>query len=83
MHFTSYTLHEITLNVSQAITSNGDGINDTWIIENITYHPKAKISVFSRWGVEVFTSSGNHQNDWAGLNKTIRNHFLTDRTTIP
>lgn len=57
---------EITLNVSQAITSNGDGINDTWIIENITYHPKAKISVFSRWGVEVFTSSGNYQNDWAG-----------------
>ena len=54
------------LNISQGFTPNGDGINDTWHIENIDNYPNAKITVYSRWGREVFLSNGNYTNNWNG-----------------
>ena len=53
------------INVSQAITPNGDGINDTWFIYNIENHPGTVIRVFNRWGKEVFYSN-DYKNDWDG-----------------
>ena len=53
------------LNVSQAITPNGDGINDTWVIYNIENHPGSTVRVFNRWGKEVFYSK-DYKNDWDG-----------------
>jgi gliding motility-associated-like protein len=53
------------LKVSQAITPNGDGINDFWMIQGIEYHPNTKVSVFNRWGSEVYHSN-NYNNDWNG-----------------
>ena len=53
------------LNVSQAITPNGDGINDTWVIYNIENHPGSSVRVFNRWGKEVFYSK-DYKNDWDG-----------------
>ena len=47
------------------ISPNNDGENDTWIIENITNFPKAKIEVFDRNGVAVYDAI-NYQNNWAG-----------------
>ena len=54
------------LQVSQAITPNGDGINDAWFIDNIDRYPNAKIWVYSRWGIEVFHSAANYRNQWNG-----------------
>ena len=53
------------LNIAQAITPNGDGINDTWVIYNIENHPGTVIRVFNRWGKEVFYSN-DYKNDWDG-----------------
>jgi gliding motility-associated-like protein len=53
------------LNVSEAITPNGDGINDTWMIYNIENHPNTTVRVFNRWGSEVFFSR-DYKNDWDG-----------------
>ena len=58
----------IEINVSQAITPNGDGVNDTWVIYNIENHPGSIVRVFNRWGKEVFYSN-NYQNDWDGRYK--------------
>ncbi len=55
----------LELNISQAITPNGDGINDTWVIYNIENHPGSIVRVFNRWGTEVFFSN-NYKNDWDG-----------------
>lgn len=55
----------IEINVAQAITPNGDGINDTWIIYNIENHPGTIVRVFNRWGKEVFYSR-DYKNDWDG-----------------
>lgn len=59
------------LQISQAITPNGDGINDVWFIDNIDRYPNAKIWVYSRWGNEVFYSPGNYRNNW---NATFKNN---------
>ena len=68
--FTAYALGSVTLSTAltpaQAITPNGDGINDRWIIQNSAAYPNAKIWVFNRWGEEVFYSAGNYQNNWGG-----------------
>jgi len=47
------------------LTPNGDGINDTWIVENITNNPNSVVRVFNRWGSLVY-SAKNYQNDWDG-----------------
>ena len=54
--------------VSEAITPNGDGVNDTWTIINIDRHPNAVITVFNRLGNEVFRTTG-YNNDWNGVYK--------------
>jgi gliding motility-associated-like protein len=49
-----------------AFSPNGDGINDTWEIENIENLPEAQIYVYNRNGKLVYRSEGNYQNDWSG-----------------
>ncbi len=60
------------INISQAFTPNGDGINDTWQIINITNHPNSVVKVFNRWGSEVFSVKG-YQNNWDGHYKDSSN----------
>jgi gliding motility-associated-like protein len=55
----------IELNTMQALTPNGDGINDTWVIYNLVNHPHSTVRVFNSNGVQVYYSS-NYQNNWAG-----------------
>lgn len=57
---------DINLGVSKGFTPNGDGINDTWEINNIHSYPNAIVRVYSRWGREVFTAEKGYQNDWDG-----------------
>jgi len=60
---------EAILVPAQAFTPNGDGINDTWMIPGITNYPNNRVSVYNRWGHEVFMAS-KYQNDWTGRVKT-------------
>jgi gliding motility-associated-like protein len=61
----------IELNVVQAITPNGDGINDTWVIYNIENHPNSVVRVYNINGKEVFFSR-NYNNDWDGHYKDFK-----------
>ena len=72
--YTAFTLaalegSEMRVNISQGFTPNGDGVNDTWFIENIENFPNAQIMIISRWGREIFFSPGNYGNDWNGVYK--------------
>lgn len=52
------------------ITPNGDGHNDTWIIENIEAYPDNSVTIYNRWGSEVWSANG-YDNDkvvWFGQN---------------
>ncbi|ADY50765.1 hypothetical protein Pedsa_0179 [Pseudopedobacter saltans DSM 12145] len=46
---------------------DGDGKNDTWTIGNIDGYPENEITIFNRWGGEVFkTKSFSSLNRWDG-----------------
>lgn len=52
------------------ITPNGDGINDTWIIDNIENYTENKVQLFNRWGNEVWARENYDNNSilWDGKN---------------
>lgn len=51
------------ITITEAVTPNGDGFNDVFVIENVEFFPGTKIKVFNRWGLEVY-SSDDYKNDW-------------------
>jgi gliding motility-associated-like protein len=51
--------------VPNAFSPNGDGINDTWVITNITNYPGATVNVYDRYGQLVFHSE-NYSKAWDG-----------------
>lgn len=54
--------------IHDAVSPNGDGINDTWIVEGLQLYPSNTVQVFDKWGDELFSAT-NYQNDWAGAGK--------------
>jgi gliding motility-associated-like protein len=53
----------------KGISPNGDGQNDAFWVNCNDEFPKATISIFNRWGDEVFRSNGHYNNDWRGVNQ--------------
>lgn len=51
--------------VPNAFTPNGDGINDTWVIEYLESYPGATVQVYNRYGQLVFNSNG-YPKPWNG-----------------
>lgn len=51
--------------IADAITPNGDGYNDEWIVGGLEYFPTAVVTVFNRYGQEMFRSVGYRQR-WDG-----------------
>ena len=51
--------------VPNAFSPNGDGINDTWVITNLSVYPGATVDVFNRYGQPVFHSE-NSSKAWDG-----------------
>jgi|GEM_PF-493732 len=47
------------------ITPNNDGKNDVLEIDNIKLYPGNTLTIFNRWGREVYNTS-NYQNNWGG-----------------
>lgn len=50
------------------ISPNGDGSNDTWIIDNIDQFPNCVVEVYNRWGELLFRSEG-YNDPWDGTYK--------------
>ena len=51
-----------------AITPNGDGINDRWLVTNGNCISNASVHVYNRYGSPVFENN-NYKNDWTGTYK--------------
>ncbi len=54
-----------TLKVYNAISPNGDGVNDVLVIDGLQNYPNHTLCIYSRWGNEVFKTT-NYNNDWGG-----------------
>ncbi len=46
--------------VPSGFTPNGDGHNDTWILDFASLFPNIEVQVFNRWGEPLFRSVGYH-----------------------
>ncbi|MBN9297073.1 MAG: DUF11 domain-containing protein [Filimonas sp.] len=55
--------------IPNAITPNGDGKNDQFIIGGLTKYPGSELSIYNRWQNQVYHSY-DYKNDWnaTGLN---------------
>lgn len=51
--------------IADAITPNGDGYNDEWIVGGLEFFPMSRVRVFNRWGQELFYSLG-YSKKWDG-----------------
>ncbi|WPQ61860.1 gliding motility-associated C-terminal domain-containing protein [Chitinophaga sancti] len=60
------------LSFANAMSPNGDGKNDFFVIKGLEKYPPAPLFVFNRWGDMVFQSKGYH-NEWdgAGLSEGV------------
>nr|WP_199156526.1 MBG domain-containing protein [Pedobacter sp. ASV2] len=56
------------LNVKNVLTPNGDGKNDTWIVENIDMYPNNIVRILDRSGKKVFEMA-RYDNSWDGTFK--------------
>lgn len=48
-----------------AFTPDGDGYNDTWVLDNIQNYEGATIQIFNKWGTLIFESDHNYE-PWDG-----------------
>ncbi len=51
--------------ISNVITPNGDGQNDTWKVSDPTYISGCTVKVYNRWGQPVFETK-DYNNEWDG-----------------
>ena len=64
--------------VHQALSPNGDGINDVLKIDNIALYPENKLMVMSATGLKVFESAGYDNNT-----KTFDGHSSLTGARVP
>ncbi len=58
---------ETNIFIPNAITPNGDGSNDVWMVRELVTFPENEVIILNRWGDVVFSASP-YQNDWDGTN---------------
>lgn len=51
--------------IPNVITANGDSWNDIFMIDYLNLYDIKKVTIFNRWGTQVFHSD-DYQNDWDG-----------------
>ncbi len=70
------------INVYNAISPNGDSINDFLKIENIELYPNNFITVYTRWGDKVFEQAGynNIEHVFEGKSNLGKNRQLLEGT---
>lgn len=49
--------------IYNAISANGDGINDTFHIKGIDQYPDNRVEIYNRWGIKVFDVNSYNESD--------------------
>ncbi len=64
------------IKATNILTPNGDGINDTWVVENIDQYPNNEVKIFDKAG-RVLYSKKAYDNSW---NATLNGSPLAEGT---
>lgn len=73
INITETCLELVTVN--DVITPNGDGINDFWVLENVSYTVGCNVQIFNRWGTQIFETE-SYDNTWDG--KSVGGELLPE-----
>ncbi len=49
-----------------AFTPDGDGINDTWVLDNINNYPNATVQIYNKWGNLLYETTNGNYTPWDG-----------------
>ncbi len=58
----------LTVEVPDAFSPNGDGVNDIFFIPNLESYPRHSLKIFNRWGTQVFEAAP-YPNNWDGTSQ--------------
>ena len=53
------------ITIYNGFSPNGDGRNDVFLIEGLQDHPNTKVTIYNRWGTQMYQSN-DYKNDWGG-----------------
>lgn len=56
----------LPLTIPNAFSPNGDGKNETWMIQGMGKYPNSHVKVFNRWGNALFTDNYGYLVPWDG-----------------
>ncbi|MCD6598685.1 MAG: gliding motility-associated C-terminal domain-containing protein, partial [Bacteroidales bacterium] len=57
---------DCTVELYNAFSPNGDGINEKWTIYRIWNYPNSTVKIFNNWGTLVFNSPVGYPEPWDG-----------------
>ncbi|WP_431158430.1 DUF7507 domain-containing protein, partial [Winogradskyella poriferorum] len=61
----SASVDPICLTIYNEFSPNGDGVNETFVIDCLERFPNNKLEIYNRWGNIVYSKNG-YLNDWDG-----------------
>jgi gliding motility-associated-like protein len=64
-----HPINEICLRIPNAISPNGDLINDEWNIGLKELYPEMEVKIFNRWGELIWKSARGYGVPWDGRSK--------------
>ncbi|MCW3082899.1 MAG: bca [Bacteroidetes bacterium] len=64
----------------KGVTPNGDGHNDTWVIDGITNFETSRVLIYNRWGDQVWKGENYDNNTVVFAGKNTNGKDLTDAT---
>lgn len=59
-------INTLPLEIPNAFSPNGDGLNDVWVIEGLGKYPNTRVKVFNRWGNSMYIDSNGYKASWDG-----------------
>ena len=65
VYVTVNVVEDYNITPNNVLTPNGDGVNDKWVIGNLSSYPNNQVQIFDRAGRLLYVQS-NYQNEWDG-----------------
>ena len=67
----------LPLDVPNAFSPNGDGLNDKWVIQGMNDFPDAQMTIFNRWGGKLYERFGGYPADeaWDGEGYPVGTYY--------
>ncbi len=59
-------LYQPSIIIPSGFSPNGDGVNDVWEIDILEEFPNASVTIFNRWGQQLYEQKDGYVSPWDG-----------------